>query len=205
MNNIGKLIKSKTISFNETLIRHYPLLDLTEAEAMVLMVLYVQQDDTGEVLSLETLKTKVSMKEEELSMLIVKLVQKGYIELLIDESGKEKFNIDKVIEKLGELLEGSDDTKKDQTVILQEIVEYVEKCYQKVCSSSDLMIINNWLDLKYTIKDMKEAILDSLKAKKTHLKYADAILANRKKERVQVDNIDEDIKNMLETVYVKRR
>ena len=205
MNNIGKLIKSKTISFNETLIRHYPALGLTETEAMVLMVLYVQQDDTGEILSIETLRNKVSMKEEELSMLIVTLVQKGYIELLIDEDEKEKFSIDKVIDKLGELLEGKEETKQDDTVILQEIVEYVEKCYQKVCSSSDLMIINNWLELKYTINDMKEAILDSLKAKKTHLKYADAILANRKKERVQVDNIDEDIKNMLETVYVKRR
>ena len=95
--------------------------------------------------------------------------------------------------------------KNDRQVVLQEMVEYIEKCYQKVLSSSDLMIINNWLDLNYNIDEMKQAVLDSLKAKKMHLKYADAILVNRKKERVQVSNVDEDIKSMLESVYVKTR
>ena len=40
MNNIGKLIKSKTISFNETLIKNYVKLNLNEIEAMILMILY---------------------------------------------------------------------------------------------------------------------------------------------------------------------
>ena len=41
MNSIGKLIKAKTISFNEMLIRHYKKLRLNEQEAMILMHLYI--------------------------------------------------------------------------------------------------------------------------------------------------------------------
>lgn len=207
MNNIGRLIKSKTISFNEMLIRYYTTLNLTETEAMILMVLYVQQDDTGEVLSIDKLKGKVSLKEEDLSLQILSLINKGYIELLIDDSGREIFSIDNVITKLGDIISSNDPNtnKIDRSSLLQEIVEYTEKCFQKVLSSNDLMIINNWLDLNYKLEDIKQAILDSLKVKKLHLKYADAILVNRKKERQQVKDIDEDIKSMLETVYVKSR
>ncbi len=207
MNNISKLIKSKTISFNEMLIRYYTRLNLSETEAMILMVLYVQQDDTGEVLSIDKIINKVSLNEEELSVKIVELIQKGYIELLIDENGKEKFSIDNVIEKLGNIIDSNEpnNDKKDRTSALNELVEYIEKTYQKVLNANDLMIINNWLDNNYKLDEIKQAILDSLRAKKMHLKYADAILVNRKKERAIVNDVDEDIRNMLETVYVKNK
>lgn len=206
MNSIGKLIKAKTISFNEMLIRHYTKLKLDEKEAMILMLLYVQQDEGNSLLVTESLKTKVTMSEDELSSIIVQLVQKGYIELLINDEGKETFNLDKVIDALGEYLTDNDEHQEvtDRTLQLQEIVSYAEKCYQKVLTSNDLIVINHWLDLNYKIEDIEQAILDSLKAKKLHLKYADAILVNRKKERTKVTEVDEDIKQMLQSVYVKR-
>lgn len=207
MNSIGKLIKAKTISFNEMLIRHYKKLRLNEQEAMILMHLYIQQDEGDSLLSISTLKEKVTVSEEVLSNIILKLIQEGYIELSISNDCKETFNLDKVIDMLGEYLTDNDSNKPetDRTITLQTIVSYAENCYQKVLSSSDLMIINHWLDLNYSIEDIEQAILDSLKAKKLHLKYADAILVNRKKERTKVTEVDEDIKQMLKNVYVKHR
>ena len=207
MNSIGKLIKAKTISFNEMLIRHYKKLRLNEQEAMILMHLYIQQDEGDSLLSISTLKEKVTVSEEVLSNIILKLIQEGYIELSISNDCKETFNLDKVIDMLGEYLTDNDSNKPetDRTITLQTIVSYAENCYQKVLSSSDLMIINHWLDLNYSIEDIEQAILDSLKAKKLHLKYADAILDNRKKERTKVTEVDEDIKQMLQNVYVKHR
>ena len=193
MNSIGKLIKAKTISFNEMLIRHYKKLRLNEQEAMILMHLYIQQDEGDSLLSISTLKEKVTVSEEVLSNIILKLIQEDYIELSISNDCKETFNLDKVIDMLGEYLTDNDSNKPetDRTITLQTIVSYAENCYQKVLSSSDLMI--------------EQAILDSLKAKKLHLKYADAILVNRKKERTKVTEVDEDIKQMLQNVYVKHR
>lgn len=206
MNSIGKLIKAKTISFNEMLIRNYKKLKLDEKEAMILMLLYVQQDEGSTILVTENLKTKVTMSEDELSLIIVQLVQKGYIELLINDDGKETFSLDKVIDTLGNYLADKSEQNEitDRSLLLQEIISYAEKCYQKVLNSNDLIIINHWLDLNYSLEDIEEAILDSLKAKKLHLKYADAILVNRKKERTKVTEVDEDIKQMLQSVYVKR-
>lgn len=206
MNNIAKLIKSKTISFNEMLIRYYHTLGLNETEAMILMVLYVEEDELCDVLSVEELKSKVSLNETELSETLLKLVQKGFIELLIDGNGHETFNLEPAIEKLGERVStGDDKATNSKEDLIHEIVGYIENCYQKVLNPSDLMIINNWIDLNYTLNEMKQAILDSLKAKKMHIKYADAILANRKKERKQEVEVDDDIKQLLQSVYVGRR
>lgn len=204
MNSIAKLIKSKTISFNEMLIRYYHKLSLSEVETMILMLLYIQQDEENAVLSSETLKNKVSINEQELSIVLVGLVQKGHIELLINNEGKETFSLDNLIAKLGEVVEtSSNKTEENDEIKINEIVAYVEKCFQKILNSNDLIIINHWLSLNYSIEEIKDAILVSLKAKKMHLKYVDAILANKHREREKVTEIDEDIKNMLETVYVK--
>lgn len=206
MNNIGKLIKAKTISFNEMLIRYYHTLGLNETEAMILMVLYVGQDDLSDVLSVEELKNKVSLDENTLSQVLLELVQKGFIELLIDDEGHETFNLEATIEKLGEVINrGEHSEENEKEAQIREIVSYIENCYQKILGPSDLLVINNWLSLNYTIEEMKQAVLDSLKAKKMHIKYADAILANRKKERSQSVEVDEDMKQLLQSVYVNRR
>lgn len=206
MNNIGKLIKSKTISFNEMLIRYYHNLGLNETEAMILMVLYVEQDEVDDVLSVDHFQHKVSLNETALSEVLLSLVQKGFIELLIDDNGHETFNLEPSIEKLGEVVNREDSSNNNsREYLMHEIVGYIENCYQKVLNPNDLIVINNWLDLEYTLEEIKQAILDSLKAKKMHIKYADAILANRKKERKQEVEVDEDIKQLLQSVYVNRR
>ncbi len=205
MNSIAKLIKAKTISFNEMMVRYYHKLKLTEVEAMILSLLYIQQDEENSILSSQDLKNKVSLNEQELSSTLVGLVQKGYIELLINNEGKETFSLDNLIEKLGNVIEqnaNKQDTNDEMK--LNDIVAYIENSFQRVINANDLLIINHWLDLDYTIEEIKDAILICLKSKKTHLKYADAVLANKHKEREITTEVDEDIKRMLETVYVKR-
>lgn len=205
MNSIAKLIKAKTISFTEMMIRYYHKLKLTEEEAMILMLLYIQQDEENLVLSTQYLKDKVSVDEQAISNILVNLVQKGYIELLINNDGKETFNLDGIIDKLGNIVEKAQDNdqNKDEAK-LSEIVAYVETTFQRVVNTNDLIIINHWIEEDYTFEEVKEAILICLKAKKQHLKYADAVLANKHKEREIVTDVDEDIKKMLESVYVKR-
>ena len=61
-----------------------------------------------------------------------------------------------------------------------------------------------WVE-EYTIDEIKSAVLDSLKAKKTQLRYADAILVNRKnnsnREKIEVDK---ELQEVLNTINVKR-
>ncbi len=205
MNNIGKLIKSKTISFNETLIKNYVRLNLNEIEAMILMVLYNQQDEGNSYLSVKALKEKVSISEEDLSNYLMLLVQKGMIEILIDEESKETFNLDQIMDKLGDLLNNNKTTDYDKTIIVGEIISFTEKMFSKPLTSGDLLIINEWVDNGYDLEEIKRAILQSTKVQKQSLKYADAVLVSKQNTRRTEINADPKIKELIDSIYVKRK
>lgn len=205
MNNIGKLIKSKTISFNETLIKNYVRLNLNETEAMILMVLYNQQDEGNSYLSVKCLKEKVSISEENLSNYLMLLVQKGMIEILIDEDGKETFNLDQIMDKLGSILDNNKTTEYDKTIIVNEIISFTEKMFSKPLTSGDLLIINDWVNSEYELEDIKRAILQSTKVQKQSLKYADAVLVSKQKSTRSEVQADPKIKELIDSIYVKRR
>lgn len=205
MNNIGKLIKSKTISFNETLIKNYVRLNLNEIEAMILMVLYNQQDEGNSYLSVKALKEKVSISEEDLSNYLMLLVQKGMIEILIDEESKETFNLDQIMDKLGDLLNNNKTTDYDKTIIVSEIISFTEKMFSKPLTSGDLLIINEWVDNGYDLEEIKRAILQSTKVQKQSLKYADAVLVSKQNTRRTEINADPKIKELIDSIYVKRK
>ena len=195
MTSVARLIKAKTISFTEEIITHYK----------ELIFLFRKLDDQDNILSTSALTKKMTLSEDELSNLVVGLVQKGFIEISMEE-GVESFELDGVYEALAAVLNQENTTAFiDRQDMLSQIVLYVETTYAKPCAPADLMIINSWLDLGYSYNEIKTAVLDSLKAKKLHLKYADAILANRKTQskRTMVE-YDEDIKKMLDAMYVKR-
>lgn len=206
MTAVARLIKSKTISFTEELITNYKILNLTEIEALVLIFLYRKLDVQDNILSISDLTCKMTLSEEELSNVVIGLVQKGLIEInLID--GIESFELNGVYEALAKVLDKSEEENSfaNRQDLLSQIVLYIETTYAKPCSPADLMIVNSWLDLGYTYNEIKVAVLDSLKAKRLHLKYADAILASRKTKDVKPTvEYDEDIKKMLDAMYVKR-
>ena len=205
MNNYSKLIRSNVISLNEVLIQNYKNIGLDEIDMTILVLLNLQKLVQDDVLSIEKLTSKMTINENEVSERILSLIQKGYLELKIDDvTSKEKFILDPVIEKISKLL--SDEPKKEtDQELVKKIVEYAEKIYQRVLNVEDLKVIHLWVEEKYSYEEICEAIFDSLKAKKTQIKYADAILINRHKnvnrEKVEVDP---DIKEVLNSINVKR-
>lgn len=205
MNNIGKLIKSKTISFNETLIKNYVNLNLNETEAMILMVLYNQQTEGNEYLSIKSLKNRVSISEENLSNYVMLLVQKGMIEIFIDEDGNETFNLDQIINKLGEVLDNNKTEEYDKTFYVNEIVSFCEKVFVKPLTSADLLVINEWVNNQYDLEEIKRAILQTTKVQKQSLKYADAILISKQNAKRTPTEVDPKIKEMIDSIYVKKR
>lgn len=206
MSSVERLIKSKTISFSEELLSNYKLLKLNETECIILIFLYRKLDQHDNVLSIEQLQEKMTLTSDEISNIVIGLVNKGFIDIDMEDT-TESFSIDKTIERLAKLLDtdNSENSLKERQDLLSQIVLYIETTFAKTLSPADLMIINNWIDLGYSYEEIQKAILDSLKAKKMHLRYADAILANRaEKKNREVVEYDEDIKKMLDAIYVKK-
>lgn len=206
MTSVARLIKAKTISFTEEMIKNYSKLKITEIEAMLLIHLYHQLDSNNNLLSVKDLTLKMSIDEDSISKYVISLIQKGFVELELNE-GEEIFKLDGTYEAIARLLDDQEEDNifKDRQDLISQVILYIETTYARPCTPADLMIVNNWLDLGYSFQDIKKAILDSLKAKKLHLKYADAILASRKKqENRETVVVDADLKKMLDEMYVKK-
>jgi hypothetical protein len=148
-----------------------------------------------------------SVNEELLSMEIINLVSNGYIELSVDNNGRETFTLDGTIEKLGVVLEalsnGNCASLRQEKLSL--IVNYVETTYQRLCTAQDLIIINAWIDNNCDYEDIKEAVLKSVKMGKMNLKYAEAILYSKSRREVKAEiEIDDELKALLDGAYIKK-
>lgn len=206
MAELARLIKNKTISFTEELISYYTTLKINEEEVLILIHLYRQLEKNDNLLVVKNLAEKMTLNENDISQLLIHLVKLGYVELLISE-GDEVFHLDGAYDAIANAMSENEQTSKykSRQDLLSQLILYVEATYAKPCSPADLAIVNHWLDLGYSSEAIKSAILEGLKAKKLHLRYADAILANKKTESErETVTYDEDLKKMLDEMYVKR-
>lgn len=204
MNNYSKLIHSNVISLNDALIQNYKKIGLDEVNMTLLLLLNFQKNNQDNFLSTASLTMKMTISENEISERILSLLNQGFIELQIDETG-EKFVLDPLIDKVAEALSDEVVEKVDTSNQVSEIVEYCEKTYQRLLSVDDLKIVNMWIEEQYSLEEIKSAVLDSLKAKKTQLRYADAILVNRKNNtNREKKEVDKELQEVLNTINVKR-
>lgn len=204
MNNYSKLIHSNVISLNDALIQNYKKIGLDEVNMTLLLLLNFQKNNQDNFLSTASLTMKMTISENEISERILSLLNQGFIELQIDEKG-EKFVLDPLIDKVAEALSDEVVEKVDTSNQVSEIVEYCEKTYQRLLSVDDLKIVNMWIEEQYSLEEIKSAVLDSLKAKKTQLRYADAILVNRKNNtNREKKEVDKELQEVLNTINVKR-
>lgn len=207
MNRIAKLIKAKTIDFTQVLIQNYKVIGLNETSAMVVAKLYYLAEENDNFLELEKLAKEVTINMEQLGDLIIDLVNKGYLELTLDNNGKETFSIDGTIEKIAVILDNgsNDEVLSARQEKLSLVVTYVETTFSKTCSASDLVIINAWLDSNYEYDDIKNAVFKAFQLGKYNLKYVDAILASKASHQANSNiEVDEEIKALLDGAYVKK-
>ncbi len=207
MNRIAKLIKAKTIDFTQVLIQNYKAIGLNETSAMVVAKLYYLAEENDNFLELEKLDKEVTINMEQLGDLIIDLVNKGYLELTLDNNGKETFSIDGTIEKIALILDkgSNDEVLSARQEKLSLVVTYVETTFSKTCSASDLVIINAWLDSNYEYDDIKNAVFKAFQLGKYNLKYVDAILASKASHQANSNiEVDEEIKALLDGAYVKK-
>ena len=204
MNNYSKLIKSHMISFKEVMVLNYKAIGLNETEAMIIILLYEQKKQKNHAISAKNILKYVTLSENQLSNILVNLVERGYIELIIENNNSEHFVLTPTIERLGEVLELNE---KGETVVKDDVsqaVNLLESSYQRMLTASELVIVQRWINEKYTIKDIQNAVNDSIRLNRTNLKYVDAILAS-KPVREQADEIDPELQKVLQQINVKRR
>lgn len=203
MNNYSKLINSHMISFKEALVKNFKKIDLNEIEAMVIILLY-EQKKINNTLSIESLLEQVTLSEYDLSSMIVNLVERGYIELVIEDNMEEHFFLTPTIDKLGEVLEQNDKKTHSNDIELSKTVNFIESVFQKQMTLNDLKIIDRWLEEGFSFEEITSTVLECVRLKKTNVKYVDAVLISRKKHEKST-NVDPELQEVLQQINVKRR
>jgi len=203
MNNYSKLINSHMISFKEALVKNFKKIDLNEIEAMVIILLY-EQKKINNTLSIESLLEQVTLSEYDLSSMIVNLVERGYIELVIEDNMEEHFFLTPTIDKLGEVLEQNDKKTHSNDIELSKTVNFIESVFQKQMTLNDLKIIDRWLEEGFSFEEITSTVLECVRLKKTNVKYVDAVLISRKKHE-KATNVDPELQEVLQQINVKRR
>lgn len=203
MNNYSKLINSHMISFKEALVKNFKKIDLNEIEAMVIILLY-EQKKINNTLSIESLLEQVTLSEYDLSSMIVNLVERGYIELVIEDNMEEHFFLTPTIDKLGEVLEQNDKKTHSNDIELSKTVNFIESVFQKQMTLNDLKIIDRWLEEDFSFEEITNTVLECVRLKKTNVKYVDAVLISRKKHE-KATNVDPELQEVLQQINVKRR
>lgn len=204
MNNYSKLIKSHMISFKEVMVLNYKAIGLNETEAMVIILLYEQKKQKNHAISAKNILKYVTLTESQLSNLLVNLVERGYIELIIEDNNLEHFVLTPTVEKLGEVLEANELGEASFKDNVSQVINLLETSYQRMLTASELVIVQKWMNEKHSLKDISNAINESIKLNKMNVKYVDAILVSRP-VREQADEIDPELQKVLQQINVKTR
>lgn len=187
---LKKMIKEGIVDFDKLLKNTYRDLGITEIEAFLLMELNALKVKGIDFVTPKTLTKKLTISETEALTLMENLMTKKYLnfELIKKANGKqaESFNIDLAYRRILENYQNSimDEimtTENEYESLEEEIVELLEKNFQKQLKPLEIELITKWIhEYKYTKEDIKDAIFAAIKANRYSISYLDGVLLKKR-------------------------
>lgn len=202
MSQYYELLKNETISFDKLLIDKYNALGLDEVEVIILIKLN-NVLKSGNKLSIDALAKKMSITEAQLRNKLVTLINNQFITLMLDGTN-EVYSIDDTYKRLADTLDDCDRTEKNENdeTMMKKVVNHVEKMFNKILTPLDLEVVHHWVyDDKFDYDQINNAIIETLKLKKTSVQYVDAILNNPKPAKKQKSS--DGLQELFNQVYDK--
>ncbi|MGD9909088.1 MAG: DnaD domain protein [Candidatus Izemoplasmatales bacterium] len=187
---VKKLMDDQILDFPKLLMTYYKDIVLSEMEAFVILELYKELKLGNTFLNPSTLEKKMTIAKDELLVILDGLLKKGYltISFVKQKNGKEKevFLIDEVIKKLlasveSKVKEEFFDMSGSYQTEAEEVAVIIETQFHKQLKPLDIEMIQKWLEQdNYQLMDIKQALLDALKANKFSMSYVDTMLLKRR-------------------------
>lgn len=189
---IKKLIDENIIDFDKLLLRNYKQIGLSEVEAFLLIELNNQKKHGDTFISPSRLQKKLTIPEDRLISLLDALMKREYLKIrLVKNGGKETedFSFDQTIEKIIQVYKGKikrEITESDKTYnsLEEEIVDIIETHFQKQLRPLEIELIQKWVNEdKYSLEEIKRALLDAVKSNKSSISYIDGVLLKRARSK----------------------
>jgi len=186
-----KLIEDGLIDFDKLIKKTYRYIGLKEIEAFFLMELNSLKQKGIHNANPRTLTEYLSLNEEEATELLDGLMQRKYLSFEIIENKEglttESFSLDQTLSKIigyykQHIEEAIVHTNNTSDTDENDIAEILETQLQRQLKPLEVEIIIKWInDYHYQKHDIKEAIIDAVKAGKTSISYIDGILLKNSK------------------------
>ncbi len=171
--------------------KYYKQLNITDEEAMIIMHLQAFHAENNDFPTPTDLEARVHKKSNEITILLQKLLQKGFLEITqgIDQNGKlfEKYSLFPLWDRILDLME-SQQQKTEQSIKKNEegeLFSIFEQEFGRLLSPMEIETISMWLDVdQHSPALIKAALKEAVLAGKISLRYIDRILFEWKKKNI---------------------
>lgn len=198
------------VDFRYVLLDCYKKIGLSEEEmATVLMIDHlIEQGNT--FINSDMLSLKMNLKPSEIDKIMTDLVKKNYI-TYDTVKGKLTVSINNLKEKAYDSFKEMMDreqtklTDKGREEALSELHEFYEGHLNRTLTPLESSTLNEWLDARYSIDEIKNALLDTIRTGKKSIRAVKNTLKNARKEKdilkegssAVSDNWDKDIEETI--------
>lgn len=176
------------VSLSYVLLECYKRLGLSDDELVVVLMIdhLLEQGNTfinGDMLSL-----KINKKPSEIDAIMNDLLKKNLISYET-VNGKLTLSLNNLREKayasFKDIMdrEASKLTDKGREEVLNGLYSFYEGRLNRSLTPLELSTINEWLDAKYSVEEIKNALLDTLKTNKKSIGAIGNTLKNSRKEK----------------------
>lgn len=190
---VKKLIEDGLLDFDKLLRKTYRYIGLKEMEAFFLMALHALKLKGIDHANPSMITESLSIDENQVTELLDDLMQRKYLSFEIIENKEgltsESFSLDQTLSKIigyykqhidEEIVHVDQPSDTDEN----EIAEILETHLQRQLKPLEVEIIIKWIhEYTYQKHDIKDAIIESVKAGKTSISYIDGILLKKSKHK----------------------
>lgn len=174
------------VSFHYVLLDCYKRLGITETGLSVILMIdhLIEQGNT--FINSDMLSLKMNLKPTEIDKELTELVKKNYLTYDMVE-GKLTVSLNNLKDKVYALFketmdrEASKLTDKSKEKALSEIHSFYEERLNRSLSPLEQSTINEWLDARYTLDEIKNALLDTLRSGKKSFRAIEKTLKSARK------------------------
>lgn len=202
------------VPFSYVMLETYKKLGVTDEEAIVILMIDHLLNQGNSFINADMLSLKMGKSPNEINSIMDSLLKKGL--LLYVMKGKMETSLAPLSEKcyslFGEMIERQRSmTLGDETAnSLSEIISFFEDKLSRTLSPLEKDSLSEWIHSSYSVEEIKNALLDTLKTGKKTIRAIEKTLKARRKEDDLLkegasainDNWDKDIE---ETIAITKK
>ncbi len=202
------------VPFSYVMLETYKKLGVTDEEAIVILMIDHLLNQGNAFINADMLSLKMGKSPNEINSIMDSLLKKGL--LLYVMKGKMETSLAPLSEKcyslFGEMIERQRSmTLGDETAnSLSEIISFFEDKLSRTLSPLEKDSLSEWLHSSYSVDEIKNALLDTIKTGKKTIRAIEKTLKARRKEDDLLkegasainDNWDKDIE---ETIAITKK